>query len=452
MAKITSRAQLNVGVELLIDEPARTIGLAVAGNYIAKDGCTVQALYSKLVDLWATATYQDSPFPMNAIDALSGQYQIGVDAGGNPNGWKFLNQATRDGLRDGGCEEYNSSGDLARVQCSVIGLGSVSPGAQLYYQTTPGGSPVNFVFDDQVNQMVQVYGDAVADPTTTTFDTRTYLKGYVREQGKKYTDSVLADTGKTGTGAYIVNLLLSNEDDLKITDLDVEMVNAPYSGITVTYFATNQNKLIGGVNYPFRVVVEGNGATLEQIYTKVQYLLRQNSNIDSGAGTVIGKTADLLMNFVGDTLETTLGVFIENLNPADTNRVIFLDQNGVERSHPYVAAGTLNFNTALVGAGSSYRLMYTTGPGAGDDYGEAGAITVNDAGGTPITGTISASTIAFDFDYDNDTAGGTAATDKPVTLVGIRPGSGKFAVATGILTRSKSISLSLVAEADRAYA
>lgn len=39
-----------------------------------------------------------------------------------------------------------------------------------------------------------------------------------------------------------------------------------------------------------------------------------------------------------------------------------------------------------------------------------------------------------------------------VTLIGIKPGTGKFAVATGTLTRSKTIALSLVAEADRVYA
>ncbi|RLA19247.1 MAG: hypothetical protein DRQ56_05800, partial [Gammaproteobacteria bacterium] len=139
MTKIVDRSDLNVGTELLIDEVGRTIGLAVAGNYVAKDGCAVQAFYSKLVDLWATSTYQDSPFPMNALDALSGQYQIGIDAGGNANGWKFLNQATRDGLRDGGVEEYNATGGLGRVQASVIGLGGVNAGAQLYYQTVLGG-------------------------------------------------------------------------------------------------------------------------------------------------------------------------------------------------------------------------------------------------------------------------------------------------------------------------
>ncbi|MBV5343360.1 hypothetical protein JZU68_07025, partial [bacterium] len=70
---------------------------------------------------------------------------------------------------------------------------------------------------------------------------------------------------------------------------------------------------------------------------------------------------------------------------------------------------------------------------------------------TPISGTISAASIGFDFDYDNSTAGGTAGTDKAVTLIGIRPGGGKFVAATGTLSRSKSIALSLVAENDRVY-
>lgn len=96
--------------------------------------------------------------------------------------------------------------------------------------------------------------------------------------------------------------------------------------------------------------------------------------------------------------------------------------------------------------------MFSSPPGAGNDYGEAGAITVNDASGTPITGTISAASIPFTYDYDGNTQGGySGGTERPVTLIGIRPGSGKFVVATGTLTRSKAIALSLVAEQDRVY-
>lgn len=443
MAKITSRASLNVGTELTIDETARTFTLNEAGNLVAKDGVTLQALYSKFADLWTTTTYQDSPFPLNAIDALSGQYYFGVDAGGNYNGWKPASDATRNMLRDGGWREYSSAGVLNREYAGFVGLGAINTGAQPYYILNASDAPTNFPFADQFNVGVQVYGDAA----NGDFDKRTYAKTYCREYGKKYKDSVLADTGKTATGAFLVNFLISNEDDLKIQANDAAMTGAPYDGITVSYYSTNQNRLIGGANYPFRIIVDGNGATLEQIYTKIQYLLRQNSDINTAgdAGSVTGKTAASLLSFVGDTLVTSTGVYIDDIQSADSNRIEFYDQNGVKRTNPYTAAGALSFNAALVGAGSSYRLFFSA------DYGTASAVTVKNASGVDIAGIISASPIHFDFDYDGDTLGGTAGTDKAVTLIGIKPGSGKFAVATGTLTRSKAISLSLVGEADRAY-
>lgn len=449
MAKITSKTLLNVGTELIINEPSRTFTLVAAGNLVAKDGVTIQALYSKLSDLWATATYQDSPYPLNALDALSGQYYFGVDAGGNYNGWKPADDTTRQMLRDGGWREYSAAGVLNREYVGIVGLGSVSAGAQLYYQKVNGGAAANFTFTDQCNEGIQIFGDA----GNGGFDNRTYFKGYVREYGKKYKDSVLADTGKTTTGANIVNLLLSNEDDLKIQANDAAMTGAPYNNITVSYYTANQVRNIGGSPYNFKIIVAGNGATLEQIYTKLQYLLRQNSDINTSgtAGVKTGKIQAALASFVGDTLVTGTSVYIDNIQTADSNRIEFFDDGGTKRTNPYTAAGTMSFNSVLVGAGSSYRLMYTAPAGAGNDYGEAGAITVKNAAGTPITGTISSATIGFDFDYDNDTEGGAAGTDKAVTLIGIRPNSSKFAVATGVLSRSKGISLSLVGEQDRAY-
>lgn len=457
MAKITTKALLIVDTEIVIDETLKTIELLAAGNLVAKDGVTLQAVYSKLVDLWATASYQDSPFPMYAIDALSGQFQIGTD-GASFSGWKWKDDTTRQMLRDGGWSEYNSVGTLARQYVGIVGLGSVSAGSQEYYQTTNGGTSTDFTFDDQCNEGIQVYGDIAADATTTTFDTRTYFKAYVREPNKKFKDSVLADTGKTATGAYIVNMLLSNEDDLKTYDagspvLDAAMAGAPYTGITVSYYTLDQSRNIGGSPYNFKIIIDGGNATLEEIYTKIQYLLRQASDINEAGtdGVKTGKIQNSLLTFVGDTLVTSTSVYIDNYQAADANRIEFFDDGGVKRVNPYVASGNITFNSVLVGAGSSYRLMYTTGPGAGDDYGETGAITVLNASAAPITGTISAASIAFDFDYDNDTAGGTAGTDKAVTLVGVRPGFGKYAVATGTLSRSKAITLSLVAEQDRVY-
>lgn len=546
MAKITNKAQLVVGTELTIDEVAKTFTLNVAGNLIAKDGATLQALYSKFVDLWATATYQDSPFPMYAIDALSGQFQFGTD-GATFSGWKPANDTTRQMLRDGGWSEYTAAGVLARQYAGIVGLGTVSAGSQLYYQRASADAPTNFTFTDQCNEGIQVYGDIAADPTTTTFDKRTYFKGFVREYQKKYKDSVLADTGKTGTGANLVNLLLSNEADLDITAADGAITSAPYSAINVKYFPTTFDKDIDLTGTPraFGIVIDvgthsgvdgagangavamtsaaagitiadyyggkltihdgpakgvytisGSGgsatsvpitsgllgiasgasftlqratpvvASLKQIYTKIQYLLRQATNINGlvSAGAVTGKTASILLNFVGPDLKAGFyiptnpngggsGVTIMGYTAADVNSFTSYDNTAATRDYPYAAAGTINFNAPLIGAGSSYRLMFTSPPGAGNDYGESGAVTVNDASGAPITGSISGASVSFTFDYDGNTqAGFSGGTDRAVTLVGIRPGSGKFVVATGNLTRSKAISLSLVAEADRVYA
>lgn len=44
MAKITSKASLNVGTEIVIDEGAKTIQLLAAGNLVFKDGVTLQAV------------------------------------------------------------------------------------------------------------------------------------------------------------------------------------------------------------------------------------------------------------------------------------------------------------------------------------------------------------------------------------------------------------------------
>lgn len=447
MAKITDPDDLNVGTEITIDTTAKTFTLVAAGNLVAKDGVTLQALYSKFVDLWITAAYNKFPFPMYAIDALSGQYQFGTD-GQTFNGWKPANDVTRQMLRDGGWSEFNAAGSLNRQYVGIVTLGDVSAGAQLYYQKTAGGAATNFTFTDEVNEGIQVFGDAA----NGNFDNRSYFKGYVREYGKKYKDSVLGDTGQTATGAYKVNLLLSNEDDLKILANDAAMSGAPYAGITVEYFGTNQNRAIGGTNYPFRVIINGNGATAEQIYTKIQYLLRQDSDIDSGGGTVIGKTAAALLNFVGDTLITTQGVYIDNYDANDINRLVFTDQNNVQRTEPYTATGNLNFNSVLTQGGAGYFRMYFLDLPGVNDYGAAGAITVKNKLTADIEGVISGASIPFTFDYDGNVQGGrTAGTDAQVVVVAGNPGYAKPVVATYTIKRATGQNISLIAEQDRAY-
>lgn len=449
MPKIIDPDQLVVGTNLTINTATKQITLTAAGSLVAKDGVTLQALYSKLVELWTTSAYNKYPFPLYTIDARSGQFQVGTD-GSTFNGWTFANDATRQMVRDAGWSEYSAAGALLREYVGIVALASGFPaGAQFYYQRASGGPALNFTFTDAPNEGIQVFGDVA----NGNFDSRAYFKIYSREAGYTYDDAVLADVGETGTGAFKVSLPVSVSADLKVTANDAAVAaNVPYTSIAATYYGANQNRTIGGTAYPFRVIVNGAGATLEQIYTKLQYLLRQAGDIDAGAGTVTGKTANQLAYFLGDTLYTTQGVFIENLDANDVNRVVFLDQNGVPRTYPFSSAGTLRFNGVLQGAGSYYRMYFATLPGASDDFGEAGAITVNDASGTPIAGAIGGDTVSFTFDYDGNVQGGrTAGADAAVVVVAGRPGAAKPVVSVGTITRAKGVSIALVAEQDRGY-
>jgi hypothetical protein len=91
-----------------------------------------------------------------------------------------------------------------------------------------------------------------------------------------------------------------------------------------------------------------------------------------------------------------------------------------------------------------------------DDYGTSTAITVNDKDGNPIAGTITGGEINFTFAYDTNTQGGRSVFASPggdvnVTVVAGNKGVAKPVVATGVINRTKSIVVGLVAEQDRAY-
>lgn len=447
MALIQDPDLLNIGTEITINTGARTFTLVEAGNLVAKDGVDMNALWSFFVDKWATATYKPYPFPMNKVDNRSGQYIFGRDPGGTYNGWKPADDTTRQMLRNGGWNEYSSAGVLNRVYFCAVLQGGVSAGSQCYYQKEASGAAINYTFTDLPNEARQVFGDA----TNGNFDNRTFFKSFNRTYGYTFDDVSLTDISETATGPFKLPFGINTAADLNLTANDTNVVLAPYDTCTIAYNSATSNATIGAGSYPFKKYITHTNLTRFQIYTRMQYLLRQNSNINTGgtAGAVTGKTADLICWFVGPTLYTR--AFFTPI-AADLNDVVFIDDNGVERVFPYASAGTLNFNANLTSGGAGYyTLYYTTTPG-GDDFGEGTAIIVKDKDGVDITGTITGASIAFTFDYSSNTQGGYAGgTNRDVTLVWGNPGVAKPGVSTGQITQSKGISISAVAEADPSY-
>jgi hypothetical protein len=202
---------------------------------------------------------------------------------------------------------------------------------------------------------------------------------------------------------------------------------------------------------------------LRTIYQSVQFQLRQNEDIDRGPsspdGAVTGKTADELLSFVGPTLVTAQGVYIDSFNSQDNNDISLTATNNADGTSQSVAFDfkaqiTLNFGDNLVNdSAAKYFLFFANANG--NAFGTSNAIIVNDAEDpvAPISGDVnSQSSITRSFDYTgNDQGGRTADSDAPVVGVAIGLNTGQYVSSTTTIERNTTNAISLIAAFERNY-
>ena len=243
------------------------------------------------------------------------------------------------------------------------------------------------------------------------------------------------------------------------------------SANTTNWASYEGERQIGSNYYAFTVIIDGDttvgasvsgAARTNEIYTAVQYFLRQNIDVDMSGGlgtapTVIGKTANSLLRFVGDTLVTSAGVYVESFNSQDTNAITFTDALGVGRTFPFVAALTVNFGTNLQDDQYAKYWVFFTNAG-GNQFGTANAIIVDDADGIDMAGNVNPAWptkrafVSHTFNYDSNVQGGrTAGQDAAITVVGIGLTSSQYVLATGNIARSVANSVTLTSSLERNY-
>jgi len=338
-----------------------------------------------------------------------------------------------------------------------ITLGTLAPDDQVYYQQSASLSATDNVFTGSVNNPVKIYGDA----NYGNFDYRDYFKCYVRTFQRTYDQSNLSAIGETSVTYQVYAFPLTNAVDPKIVTPDATVATgSPYVDISVNYLTASVERTIGIGTYDYDIIIDAAGATKEQVYARIQWLLRQEININSasiaegGIGEVEGKTADELLQFVGDTLQTSLGVFVDNIADADINFYQFQDVTGEFRSYPFVAAGVINFNDNLQNdTDGNFWMFFTTLPDISGSFGSASALLVRDNLGFPITGsTFGTASRTFTFDYDGNTQGGrTPASDAAVTLVALGLETAQYVSTAGTIARTNANAFSLVAALERNY-
>lgn len=288
--------------------------------------------------------------------------------------------------------------------------------------------------------LYNILGDAVAG---------SYVAGDVVRDGQATPRWFACTTGGTVDATDILNLGTMGGAGTAVFE--------PYVG----------ERLIGSSYYAFSIIIDGDttagttasgAARAAEIYEAVQYYLRQGTDIDADAtASVIGKTAPALLKFVGDTLVTSSGVYVDSFNTQDTNAIEFYDYAGVKRTFPYVAAFTLNFGENLQNDQYAKYWVFFTNAG-GNLYGTSNAIIVKDKDAADMTGSVNPAwptkrtSVSHSFAYDANVQGGrTAGTDADITAVGIGLITGQFVRTTGTIQRSTANAASLVSALERNY-
>lgn len=335
--------------------------------FTEKEGVAMQALYSFLKIQWKqndVDQFYNYFFPMEAI--TSEQFEF-------INNWEPADAATRSFIRTGGWTEKDNAGTAKQSWMGVITLGSIGATQQPYFAWYDTGttsfltSATNFTFQGIVNEPVQIFGDT----NNGNFDYRTkQLFVYIRPDTSGTSGSVvgftydLSTTAAIGTGAgvtfQVYRFPLQTQVDLDLSLTDAEIATLDSNKTLRIRFDVNETsaqlpiQFASTFNFTHTIDADTTGdpanLTPSEIYNFVQFQLRQNADIDDGAGTRTGKLTEELLGFVGTTLQTlainggTEGVLIDNFDTNETANLKFTDDTNTLRAFPIISSGIITLN------------------------------------------------------------------------------------------------------------
>jgi hypothetical protein len=281
----------------------------------------------------------------------------------------------------------------------------------------------------------------------------------------------------TSAGTYVIgNVVFDiNDSEWYVAITNHDSVTTPPNSDGTNWEVFQGSRSIAGTNYPFTIIIDGDTTVGGQegggnngivtIYEKLQYLLRQNSDIDAdGTGVVVGKTADSLGTFVGDTLVTAQGVYIDSFTDADTNSIEFTDAQNQTRLFNFIAQLTVNFGETLQDDEFAKFFVFFENDDAatapqGFDFNTINAIIVEDKDNAQMAGDVNPAwptkreSVTFSYDYDGNVQRGAGSQAKiaPIVVVGIGLSNGQYVRSGGSIARSKANTVSLIAALERNY-
>lgn len=394
------------------DTPAN--GLVDAGYN--DGGVDLQALYSFIKEQWKSQTdLIKYPFPMEAITAEQFEFI---------NGWTLTDGTESPALRpskkytrNGGYAERDVNSVIQKEYAGIVSLGSIADDQAVpyYAYSSAISSPVDTQYAGPVNEAVLIFDNTTSPVTDYRSDTFTlFCRPVPRtistvKTGFTFAQQSTSDIGVTTIATQAYRFPLSSIVDININTLASDLSAGVYANMRVEYYTSPQSITIDGSNtFSVGVVIDANitdsatQPTVKEIYNWTQNELRSATDINVSPGDetgIIGKTADLLLNFVGSTLKVleqsrgqspaNNGVFIEGIGSTDFNNVEFIDNTGAVKVFQFKVGLNLDFNQFILDDPDSKFFLFFDNAN-GNQFGTGNAILVDDDGGTDIEGFVHA--------------------------------------------------------------
>lgn len=364
-------------------------------------------------------------------------------------------------VRGSGWNEIASDGGTDRIYFGNKGLSNIEATSQPYYQLSVGGAPVNYAKLGQIDEAVQVYGSTANTPTDAgagNFDTRTYEAVSVRTFGFNYDrKETTNDLGISELGGYSTGFAVNESAHLTtgtyaLADVFGGAQISPWTGMTLEKLATPQvesgfNEANGSFSWVLNNTANGN---LNQCVAFLDALAQTDDDIDSGTETITnGQRVGTwyYYNATGQIVTTSgadaLGLYIENIPVADEQKVVFTDDSAAIKTRPFVVGleATIGAN-AKADANAWFHSYFAAA------YNTAGAVTVEDSSNAEIKGLAStadgSNKINRSFDYDGDTVGGTAGTNKNAVFLCEGDGGATQAKTLYTITRQTTVAFACI--------
>ncbi|NEO85520.1 MAG: hypothetical protein F6J87_14920 [Spirulina sp. SIO3F2] len=356
---------------------------------------------------------------------------------------------------------------LSRIYHGLRSLNSIDPGSQPYYaflsaQTEAARQAATWTDFSRVgpiDEAVQVFGDTShGDAGAGNFDHRVLiLEVRVRTFGNRPGQTSSQEAGITElygfTAGYGLGEVTDTNNTATLADVFGGAAVAPYTGLSLervpaTFIKSGFNEADGIFTWRLN---NTEGATAQQCANYLDAIALQDADIDAGAGSYNGRkgrvwySRDANGRIVTSSVDGE-GLFIDGLSTTETQNVIQKADNGDSKTYPFFPEVRINVGAIAEGDPLAwYHAFFSDGPGA-NDFNTPNAVTVQDKDGSPVKGNVATNAvggvISFPFDYDGDTLGGTAATDKQITILVEGDGVAAQSLVEATITRISTINIS----------